>query len=117
LIAGLLPLTLVAPKLSRVRRAGMLEYGRLANRYTEQFDKKWVHSAEQNPEPLLGTGDIQSLADLGNSFGLVEAMSIAPITKRLVMQLVVQAGLPLVPLVILGTPTPELIREVLKMVI
>jgi hypothetical protein len=115
-ILALLPLVLLAPKLSKVRKAGLLEYGRLANSYTEQFDRKWVHSAQKAPEPLLGTGDIQSLADMGNSFAFVDAMSIAPITRRLTVQLAVQAALPLIPLIILGTPTPELIHAVLKMV-
>ena len=45
-ILALLPLALLAPKLSKIRKQGLLEYGRLANSYTERFDRKWVHSAE-----------------------------------------------------------------------
>jgi hypothetical protein len=116
LIVGLLPLTLLAPKLKKVRTAGLLTYGRLANAYTESFDRKWVHSVGPPSEPLLGTGDIQSLADLGNSFAFIERMRIAPISKRLALQVAGQAALPLVPLIILGTPAPELIRAVMKMV-
>jgi hypothetical protein len=115
-IVGLLPLTMVAPKLMKVRRAGMLEYGRLANRYTVLFDRKWVHPTGPQSEAMLGTGDIQSLADLGNSYAIADSMRIAPISKRLVVQLAVQAGLPLLPVIIMGTPTPELIHEILKMV-
>lgn len=115
-IVALLPLALLAPKLSKVRKKGLLEYGRLANSYTQQFDRKWVHYTERASEPLLGTGDIQSLADMGNSFAFVDAMTIAPITRRLALQLAAQAALPLLPLIILGTPAPELIRAVLKMV-
>jgi hypothetical protein len=117
LIVGLLPLTLLAPKLMQVRRAGLREYGRLGHQYTEAFDRKWVHTQEQPAEPLLGTGDIQSLADLGNSYAVVQEMEIAPISKRLVVQLAVQAGLPLVPAIVLGTPTSELVNAVLKMVV
>jgi hypothetical protein len=64
LIVGLLPLALLVFKLKKVRKEGLLAYGRLANIYTESFDRKWVHCAERPTEPLLGTGDIQSLADL-----------------------------------------------------
>jgi hypothetical protein len=117
LIVGILPLTLMAPKLSNVRKAGLLEYGKLAHSYSQSFDQKWVHYSERPTEPLLGTGDIQSLADLGNSFGLVEAMNIAPITKGLILQLGVQTALPLLPVIILGTPTPELVRAVMKMLV
>ncbi len=115
-IIGLFPLMLLAPKLRSVRTAGIFEYGKLARTYVESFDNKWVHSIERPSESLLGTGDIQSLADMGNSFGLVEAMRIAPITKRLILQLAAQTAAPLIPLIIFGTPTPELVRAVMKLV-
>ena len=116
-IFGILPLLLLAPKLSKVRKAGLLEYGKLARSYTESFDRKWVHYVEPPTEPLLGTGDIQSLADMGNSFSSVEGMTIAPITRRLILQLAIQTALPLIPVIILGTPTPELVRAVMKMLL
>jgi hypothetical protein len=116
LILGLLPLTLLSPRMQRVRKAGLLEYGRLANRYTESFDRKWVHPIEPASEQLLGTADLQSLADLGNSYSVIQDMSIAPITKRLVIFLAVQAALPLVPVIIVVTPTAELVNAIVKMV-
>lgn len=116
-IIGLLPLTMLAPKLMQVRKEGHLEYGRLAHAYTKSFDRKWVHYAERPPEELLGSSDIQSLADIGNSFGFVESMRIAPINKRLMLQLGAQAALPLIPLIIFGTPTGELVRAIMKMVV
>ena len=115
-ILALLPLALLAPKLSKIRKQGLLEYGRVANSYTERFDRKWVHSAERPSDPLLGSSDIQSLADMGNSFAFIDAMKIAPITKRLTIQIAAQAALPLLPLIIAGTPTPELVHAILKMV-
>jgi len=115
-IIGLLPLTMLTPTLMKVRREGHVEYGRLAQAYTRSFDRKWVHYTERPPEELLGTADIQSLADMGNSFGFVEHMRIAPITKILVLQLGAQAALPLIPLIIFGTPTPELVRAITKMI-
>jgi hypothetical protein len=116
LIIGLLPLTLLAPKLMRTRHAGLLEFGRLGNQYTEAFDRKWMHPKEPPSEPLLGTGDIQSLADLGNSYAIVQDMRIAPITKRLVIQLTAQAGVPLVPIIVHSTPMGELVKVIVKMV-
>jgi hypothetical protein len=116
LALGLFPLALLAPKLAKVRQEGLIEYGRLANSYTALFDRKWVHNSEQRTEPLLGTSDIQSLADMGNSFAQVDAMNIVPITKRLILQLAALTALPLLPVIILGTPTPELIHAVMKMI-
>jgi hypothetical protein len=116
LIVSLLPLALMTPKLMMVRWKGLLEYGRLANAYTQDFDRKWVHRTTTPGEPLLGTSDIQSLADMGNSFSFVNAMLIAPINKALVVQLAAQAALPLIPVILIGTPAPELIKAVIKMV-
>jgi hypothetical protein len=116
LIIGLLPLVLVAPTLRVVRNKGLIDYGKLARDYTGSFDRKWVHTGSVPSEPLLGSSDIQSLADMGNSFQMVEAMNIAPITKRLVLQIGVQAALPLLPVIVLGTPTSQLVRAIIKMV-
>jgi hypothetical protein len=116
-IIGVLPLTMLTPKLMQVRKEGHLEYGRLAHAYTESFDRKWVHYKERPAEELLGTSDIQSLADIGNSFGVVEKMRIAPISKRLLLQLGAQAAVPLVPVIIFGTPTPELVEAITKMIL
>ena len=116
LIISLLPLALMTPKLIMVRWQGLLEYGRLATVYTQDFDRKWVHRTTAPTEPLLGTSDIQSLADMGNSFSYVNAMLIAPINKALVLQLAAQAALPLLPVILIGTPAPELIKAVVKMV-
>jgi len=117
LIVGLLPLVVLAPKLIKTRKMGVLEYGRLANTYSASFDRKWVHSVEPASESLLGTADIQSLADIGNSFSFVEEMRIFPITRKMVFQMAALALLPMIPVILLGTPTAELVNTVLKTVI
>ena len=115
-ILGLLPLALWIPKLKKVRKQGLLDYGRFAKTYTESFDRKWVHCATTPSEPMLGTPDLQSLADLGNSFAFIENMRKAPISRKLIQQLVAWTAIPLIPIVVFGTPTPELVREVMKMI-
>jgi len=115
-ILGLLPLALWIPKLKKVRKEGLLEYGRFAKTYTESFDRKWVHYSASPSEPMLGTPDLQSLADLGNSFAFIEKMRWAPISRKLVQQLAGWTAIPLVPIIILGTPTPQLVREVMKLI-
>jgi hypothetical protein len=117
LILGLLPLTLLASTLARVRRAGLREYGKLANQYTEAFDEKWVHKNLQVSGPLLGTADIQSLASLGDSFAIIEQMQVTPITKRLATQIAVLASVPLIPVILLGVPLSELLKTILKLAV
>ncbi|HET9792364.1 MAG TPA: hypothetical protein VFR08_13770 [Candidatus Angelobacter sp.] len=113
---NLCPLLLWAPKLIKVRRKGLREYAALGNRYTEEFDRKWVHFSVPAAEPLLGTSDIQSMADLANSYAVILDMSIVPISKRLIVQLAIIAGAPLIPVVIAVTPINDVVNTVFKMV-
>ena len=75
------PLLLFAPQLAEAKRTGNREYGTLAERYVREFDAKWLRGGAPADEPLVGSGDIQSLADLNNSFEVVRTMGIAPVTK------------------------------------
>jgi hypothetical protein len=52
------------------RRGRLLGYDALAASYTHAFDAKWLRGAPHD-ESILGTADPQSLADLGNSFGVI----------------------------------------------
>ena len=49
-------------------------------------------------EPLVGSADIQSLADMGNSYDIVQTMRTAPITKDTVFRLTVATLVPIVAL-------------------
>jgi hypothetical protein len=62
------PLLLFAPQLAEAKRTGNREYGTLAERYVREFDAKWLRGGAPAGEPLVGSSDIQSLADLNNSF-------------------------------------------------
>jgi hypothetical protein len=73
------PLTMFTPQLSRAKRKGLADYGLLANRYVEGFEQKWVLGNAAEADELLGTGDIQSLADLGNSYAAVKEMRPVPL--------------------------------------
>ena len=61
----------------------------------------------------MGTGDIQSLADLANSFAMVTGMRPVPFGKETVLQLLVVTAVPLLPLALTVFPLDELIRRVL----
>jgi len=49
---------------------------------------------------LLGSADIQSLADLGNSFSVVQEMRLLPFGWRDVTRLVVITATPFLPLLL-----------------
>jgi hypothetical protein len=109
------PLLVFAPQLARAKRAGLREYGNLAQRYARAFDRKWLRDSETD-DALLGTGDIQSLADLGNSFSVVKEMRLVPISKEAIFQLAVAAVAPIVPLLLTLMPLDELLRKLIGIV-
>jgi hypothetical protein len=109
------PLLLLVPMLLSVKKRGLLEYGALATRYTQTFDAKWVHGRPPDGEMLLGSSDIQSLADMGNSFAVVRGMRVVPIDKQTLIGLASATVLPMVPVLILGTPVDQVIRTVLQL--
>ena len=105
------PLLVFSPQLAETKRTGLREYGTLAQRYVRDFDAKWVRGIGSGEEQFLGTGDIQSLADLGNSFEVVRSMRIVPVTKDAMFQLAVATVAPIVPLVLTLMPLEELLKK------
>lgn len=75
----LAPLAIFMPRLLEVKQRGLLDYGALAADYARAFDMKWIGGKAPADETMLGTADIQSLADLANSFGIIRSMRIVPI--------------------------------------
>jgi hypothetical protein len=110
------PLLLFASQLAEARRKGNREYGALAERYVHDFDTKWLRGGAPAGEPLVGSGDIQSLADLSNSFEVVLSMRVAPITKQALVQLVAATVVPIVPLALTMMPLEELLRKLVGIV-
>jgi hypothetical protein len=113
------PLVFFVPKLVDAKQRALLEYGTLAAHYTRAFAAKWLPTDPPPDEPLLGTPDLQSLADLGSSFDLIRQMTIVPIAKYQILLIAGAAALPFAPLVFVVIPLDQLIldsmRNVLKL--
>ena len=114
-LAVLGPLLVFAPRLAAVKRAGLREYGTLGQRYVGEFDRKWLRGGAPAGEPLIGSGDIQSLADLFYSFEQVQGMRLAPFTLRTPLHLAAVTLLPVAPLMLTTFSLNELFERLLKM--
>lgn len=110
------PLLMFVPLMARTRRKGLADYGLLAQRYVEDFQEKWILRHGISPGELLGTGDIQSLADLGNSYAVVQEMRIVPFGLRDVSRLAAATAAPMVPLLLLVWSPEEVLMRVMKVV-
>jgi hypothetical protein len=108
------PLLSFNPLLSRVKREGLRAYGRLGSRYVEAFEEKWIRGAAPNDEELLGSADIQSLTDLGNSFAVVQEMRVVPFSFKDLVRLAAITAAPLLPLTLTVFSLEELVTRVIK---
>jgi len=111
LLLALGPLLLFAGQLAKVKRTGLLEYGALAQRYVRGFEDKWLRDGAPADEPLVGSGDIQSLADLGTGYEVVRTMRAAPITKDAILQVVAATLVPVAPLALTMMPLEQLLKK------
>ena len=110
------PLLLFAPQLAEAKRTGLREYGTLAGRYVREFDAKWVRGGAPADEPLVGSADIQSLADLSNSFEVVRTMRIVPVTKEAILRLAGATLAPVAPLALTMMPLEDLLKKLVGIV-
>jgi hypothetical protein len=107
------PVLVFAPQLAQAKWSGLLEYGTLAERYVREFDAKWLRGGAPADEVFVGSGDIQSLADLGNSFEVVRTMRLVPITREMTIRLAAVTLAPIVPLALTMMPLEELLKRLL----
>jgi hypothetical protein len=112
----LCPEFVFAPTLWRTKLTGLKQYGVFAQRYVRQFDHKWLQRQPPPSEGLLGSADIQSLADLANGFDIVQQMRLLP-TRDTILRLGLFAVAPLAPLPLAVVSGRELLERLVKMLL
>jgi hypothetical protein len=111
------PLVIFSPQLTRAKQKGLAEYDLLASRYIFGFEDKWIRHGAPDMGELLGTGDIQSLADLGNSYSVVGEMRFVPFGILDIARLAAATAAPLVPLTLTVFSLEEVLTRLFKVLI
>ena len=111
------PLFVFIRQLAGAKRLGIREYGHLSMQYSREFDAKWIWSNNREVVSLLGSADIQSLADMGNSYDMVTRMRTLPVTREAVVSLTVATLLPISPFVFTVVPADEFVKKLLSMLV
>lgn len=107
-----LPLLAFSPQLSRCRFRGLLEFGAFVWRHDQAFDEKWIRNTPDPAiESLLGSPDVQSLADIATCYEHVNEMRILPYDSKAVVVLLLAALLPMCPLVATQIPLTEILMK------
>jgi hypothetical protein len=120
------PLLAFSGPLRRAKFKGLLAYGLLAERYSRDFDRRWLPKLHPHVEPephpkeappLLGSADIQSLADMGNSFTQVTQMRLALLEPRTLGVVAGMAIVPMLPLLALVIPLQDAVATLAKLLL
>jgi hypothetical protein len=107
------PLCVFAPKILAARRKGKREYGVFVVEYMREFDRRWLRSADRNGQTLLGSGDIQSLADIGTAFDVINEMKAFPFGRDALVRLLAAILVPFVPLLLTMMPMEALLDRLI----
>jgi hypothetical protein len=109
------PMCVFIPRLLKVKRQGSSEYAELSNHYVREFEEAWVFGkAKAEGRELLGANDVQSLADMANSFNVVTRMRTTPFSNRQAINPMVCFLLPIAPLLLTVFPLEELLVKLIK---
>jgi len=115
-VIGVAPMLAFSNRLIRVKHRSWMSYTRFASDYVWLFEQKWLNR-KTPPDEVLGTSDIQSLADLGGSFERMVTMRPVVIDRRLLLAFLVAAAAPALPLLLTVMPFREILRTLLKALI
>jgi len=108
------PLTFFAPKLTHLYRVGYVEYGSLAHLHAEQFQEKWVHRRQANLKELLAAPEMETLIHLAESVDRLRRITLIPIDRFTLIQLIVAAAVPMLPVILTLVPLSELLKMIFR---
>jgi hypothetical protein len=110
------PLLMFSSQLWMCRVNGLNDYMVMASHYVDAFDQTWVKDENATGQSQLGSGDIQSLADLTNSVRVVREMQTVPVSRRLIMAFIVSSIIPFLPFVFMKLNFDEVVVRLFKII-
>jgi len=112
LIAG--PLLLFVRPLYEAKERGIFRYGALASRQIQHVEDTWLPEGIVREDLESSMPDFRSITHLGHSVTAVHKMSVIPINKEDILQLLIIALLPFVPVLLTQIPLAEILSLLLK---
>jgi len=103
------PLFVFVPTLYAARQQAFIDYGRLANQHHLAFHRKWIEGAK-NGEDLMGSSDLTAAANLNASVQAARNMHLVPVDYPAIAQLVIAAGIPLLPVILKEVPLVDIVK-------
>jgi hypothetical protein len=112
LLTAAAPLWFFSGALYRVRKQGLVHYGAFAQQFGAAFEL-WTRHHQFGPTST-DSPEISSMTDLGGTYERVASMKSVLWSRRLVLNMVVACGAPVLPLMLAEKQVPELLLDLLK---
>ncbi len=109
MVLAYVPLLAFTGMLYHVRHRELVRYNGLALDYVREFDRKWIGP---RTETLLGSSDIQSMADMANTYENLVKSRIVPFATRSLFAIWIAALVPMLPLVAMTVPFHDLLLHI-----
>jgi hypothetical protein len=116
LIVALGPLIFFVPKLARLRRRGVFEYGTLAQLESIAFHNRWILHRAGREEEFPASPEASTLADYGSSYQNIEQLQPFPFDRGAFVALVLAVAVPMLPVVLAEIPFAEVLKGLLSAV-
>ncbi len=108
------PLLFFVPRLGRLRRKGLLQYGLLGQLQSTDFDTKWVKQRAGHEEEFLSAPEICTLTDFATSYENIRKMQPFPVEKGALLMLALAVLIPLLPALLAEVPLTVVMKNLLQ---
>lgn len=116
IVVAIGPLVFFVPRLAKLRRNGLLEYGILGQIHSADFHKKWILDPNRSDEEFLTAPEISALTDYASSYESIEKMQPFPLDKGSLIALALAVALPLFPVVLAEIPLSVVLKALFEAV-
>lgn len=113
-LVALGPLAFFVPRLARLRRKGILEYGILGQLHSTEFHEKWILHRAGHESDFLAGGESSALANFGRVYESIEKMNSFPADKGALYTLAAAVFIPALPMILAQVPLTVLLSGLLK---
>ncbi len=116
LVVAMGPLVLFVPRLIRLRRQGILQYGRLGQLQSLEFHRKWILNLEGQEDDFLAAPDVGALTDFSASYENIEKLQPFPLDLGTLGGVLLAIMVAILPVVVAEIPFITVLKALLNAV-
>jgi len=114
LVVAMGPLAFFVPKLVRLRRQGILQYGTLGQLQSTEFHKKWIFDRKGHEKDFLAAPEVSTLTDFSSSYQNVEKLQPFPLDMGALLGLTLSIAVPILPVLLAEIPFITVLKALLS---